>query len=720
MKKIIKQHDITDCGAACLASISAHYELLYPIAKIRQMASTDKKGTNVLGMIEAANKLGFTAKGVKGPLDALFKIPKPAIAHVIIKQALQHFVVIYKINKKYIWVMDPGEGRMIRKTYAEFQTEWTGVLIILVPNEQFQSGNKKVSTLSRFWNLASPHTSVITQSLVGAVLYSILGLSTSVFVQKILDYVLVDGNRNLLHLMGIAMLIIVLINACIGGVQNFLITKTGQKMDAALILGYYRHLLSLPQQFFDTMRVGEITSRIGDAIKIRVFISNVAMNLVVNVLIVLFTFALMYIYSWKLALLVTVSIPFFVIIYLAFNYLNKKYLRKIMEQAADLESHLVESLTAIGTIKRFATEQHSQLKTESRFIKLLESSFINAKGHIFSNSFSGLLSNLVTIAILWYGSTKVLDQQLTPGALMSFYALTGYLLAPISSLISSNQAIQDALIAADRLFQIMDLEREQEEQGKLVLTPQMVGDIQIKNISFRYGSRQYVFSDLSLTIERGKMTAFVGESGCGKTTLLSLLQNIYTPQSGIIEIGGYDIKHIRNNSLRKIISVVPQQIDIFSGSIIENISLGIEEPDMEKILTLSKMLEIDTFIEKLPHSYMTVLGEHGVSLSGGERQRLAIARALYLNPEILILDEATSALDGHSESVIKKVLLQLRSDGKTLIIITHRLSSIFEADIIHVLENGRVIESGNHQRLIALQGKYYSFCKHQLLGFENL
>jgi ATP-binding cassette subfamily B protein len=333
----IKQHDITDCGAACLASISAHYGLQLPIAKIRQMASTDKKGTNVLGMIEAAQKLGFQAKGVRGTLESLEKIPKPSIAHVIVKEVLHHFVVIYEVSATHITVMDPGTGTIEKKTREEFQKEWTGVLILLLPDESFKQGNEKISTYERFWFLINPHKTVMLQALFGAAIYTVLGLSTSIYVQKIVDNVIIEGNKNLLNLLSIGMVVLLLIQIFIGSLKTVFALKTGQQIDAQLILGYYKHLLKLPQQFFDTMRVGEIISRVNDAVKIRVFINDVAVKLVVDVFIVVFSFAMMFTYHWKLALIMLAVIPFYGAIYYAVNKVNKKVLRKLMEESADLE-----------------------------------------------------------------------------------------------------------------------------------------------------------------------------------------------------------------------------------------------------------------------------------------------------------------------------------------------------------------------------------------------
>ena len=245
----IKQQDITDCGAACLASVAAHYGLKMPVARIRQYAFTDKKGTNVLGMIEAAQKLGFEAKGVKGPLECLPEIPKSAIAHIIVKEQLQHFVVIYKVTKQAIVVMDPADGKLHKKTHEEFRKEWTGVLILMLPNETFQRGNQKKSALRSFIDLIRPHQSVMTQALFGAVIYSILGLSTSIYIGKITDYVLVDQNLNLLNLMGILMIVIILLRTFIGVMKSILALQTGQRIDASLILGYYKHLMTLPNSF---------------------------------------------------------------------------------------------------------------------------------------------------------------------------------------------------------------------------------------------------------------------------------------------------------------------------------------------------------------------------------------------------------------------------------------------------------------------------------------
>ncbi len=711
----IKQRDITDCGAACLASVGEHYRLRIPVARIRQIAGTDQRGTNALGMVMAAEKLGFEAKGVKGKADALPKIPLPAIAHVVVKEVLQHYVVVYEASEKEVKYMDPGDGEMHKVSVEEFASIWSGVLILLTPNEQFVAKNEKVSSLARFWFLIRPHRSILLQCLLGAVLYTVLGVSTSVYIGKITDYVLVGGNQNLLNLMSLGMLLVLLLRTFLGAAQSVLMLNTGQQIDARLILGYYKHLLKLPQQFFDTMRVGEIISRVNDAVKIRTFINDTAVSMVVNVFVVLFSFILMFVYSWKLALIMLITIPLYAGLYFAINKLNKKQERKVMEDSADLEGQLVESLNSARTIKQFGTEDFENMKTENRFVKLLNTIYRSALNSIFSSTTSSSFNLLFTVIILWVGSSFVIDNYITEGVLLSFYNIIVDFTSTIEQLIGANKTIQNAMIAADRLFEIMDLQRENEE-NKVEFTPQLNGDIQFDKISFSYGTRTAVFQDFSLNIPQGKITAVIGESGSGKTSLALLLQKLYPLASGKIFIGSNNLELFSNHSLRQYITTVPQQLDLFSGNLVENIALGEYNPDIHRIVEICAKLGLARFIEGLPAGLGTTVGERGIGLSGGERQRIAIARALYRNPEILILDEATSSLDSESEHIVQQTILDFNRQGKTVILIAHRLSTVKSADKIVILEKGRLVEEGTHAGLYRQGTRYYALWQKQLPG----
>lgn len=701
----VKQHDITDCGAACLASISAHYKLKIPIARIRQIAGTDQKGTNLLGMVKAAEELGFMAKGVRAEKEALSEVPLPAVAHTIYKKQFQHYIVVYKVTETHVTVMDPITGKVTKRTWEDFQEEWTGIMMLIAPGEEFEKGDHSVPMFSRFWSLLKPHRANLLQALLGAIIYTLLGLSTSIYIQKITDHVLINGNTNLLNLLSITMVGLLVVMIFIGAIKSIFVVRSGQMIDAQLILGYYKHLLKLPQRFFDTMRVGEIISRINDAVKIRAFINDVALNLIVNVFIIVFSFALMFTYHWKLALIMAIIIPLYLVVYQLTNVFNKKRERQLMERSADLETQLVESLNSVRTIKQLGLEKFSNLKTEKRFVNLLDTTYKSGMNSIFSTNSSEFISRFFTILLLWCGSYFVINQTITPGELLSFYAIIGYFTGPASSLIGMNKTIQNALIAADRLFEILDLEVEN-DTDKMELKEGMLGDIRFQNVAFTYGTRKEVFENLDLVIPHGKVTGIVGESGSGKSTLAALAQKLYPLNGGKVLIGDHDLDYLSLESLRRRIGVVPQQLDLFAGTIVENIAVGNPEPDIERIVNICRDLGLISFIEQLPQGFGTYVGEHGVNLSGGQRQRLAIARALYRNPDVLILDEATSSLDSASEEFVQKTLNKLREEGKTIIIIAHRLSTIMDADKIVVLEDGKLIEEGSHNELLHSGGKY--------------
>ena len=712
MKIKVKQRDITDCGAACLASVGAYYNISLPVARIRQFAGTDKKGTNVLGLVEAAGKMGFLAKGVRGDWDSLFKIPKPAIAHVIVKEVLHHYVVLIKTTDKYIEIMDPADGATHRIEHEEFKKQWTGVLVLIAPGEKFIVKNEKISTRVRFWNLVKPHRGILLQSLAGALVFSVLGLAMSIYVGKLVDTVLPGGNLSLLNLLGVAMVFIIVLRLILSFFQTIFILKTGQKIDATLILGYYQHLLKLPQTFFDNMRTGEIISRIGDAVKIRVFVNEVTISFILNLFILIVSFALMFTFFWKLALIMLVVVPFYIVIYYVSNMLNRKVQRKVMERAADLEAQLVESLNSVGTIKRFGLEDFSNLKTETRFVSLLEIIYKSGLNGIFSSSSTSLISQLITILVLWVGAGYAIGSQITPGELLSFYSVVGYFTGPVTSVIGFNRTLQDAKIASDRLFEIFDLEIE-DESNKIDLKPEMVDDIHFENVKFRYGTRVEVFDSLNLAIKKGEITAVTGESGSGKTTMVSLLQNLYPIQAGHIHIGRYDLRHLTNQSLRKIVSVVPQRIDLFSGNVVDNIAVGEFNPDMTRVMEICEKLGMTKFVEQLPQGFNTYLGENGATLSGGQQQRIAIARALYRNPEILILDEATSSLDSLSEAFVQNTLRLLGEESKTVIVIAHRLSTISMAQRIIMLDKGKVVQDGSLAELTLSNGPFRTMWMHQ-------
>mgnify|MGYP004443563275 FL=1 len=416
---------------------------------------------------------------------------------------------------------------------------------------------------------------------------------------------------------------------------------------------------------------------------------------------------------WKLALIMLISIPVYTSIFLIYNKVNKHLQRKQMEDAAELEVQLVESINASSTIKCFSIESYTNIKTENRFVKLTRTSWQSGITGLTADISSNTFSSIFATILLWLGTTYVIEGIVTPGELMSFHTLTGYFMGPVIALVNANRIYQNAKIAADRLFEIFDLEAEENKNVGKCEDKFCHGDITFEDVTFRYGTREDVLKNLNMKIKAGQVNAIVGESGSGKTTIIALIQKLYDIQKGKIVIGSTDIKTINTYTLRNKIGVVPQKIDLFNGSITDNVILDDFTPNWERFQWVCDATGISDFAKKMPLGLHTIIGENGTQLSGGQRQRIAIARALYKNPEIVILDEATSALDSSSEQNIKNLIRHLKNQKKTIILIAHRLGTVLESDNIFVLDKGILAEQGTHSELINKQGLYSCFWQSQ-------
>lgn len=708
----VRQHDISDCGVACLASIARHHRQRVPIARLRQYAHTDQFGTSILGLARAAQQLGYSAKGVRATHASLARAPMPTVAHVTLAAGGHHFVVVERADERRVWLMDPDGGEHRTESRAEFDARWTGALLLLAPAVGGLATVDVASRAERVWQLVRPHRDALTQALLGALVYTLLGLATSIYVQKLVDSVLADGRVGPLHVMTVAMVAIVLSQTLIGGLRSALMVNVGQHIDAGLVLGYYNHLLTLPQSFFDRMRVGELTSRVTDAVKIRAFVGEVIVEAAANMLVVIASAAMMLSYDWRLAAWTLGMLPLYAVLYALGARLNRRQQRVLMERAAALEAQIVESLSAAGTVKRFGLEEHVALTTEAKFVRLFRSVGTAARTSIWIGNAGLLVSRLGTIGLLWLGTSRALMQELSAGQLMSCYALLGFLTGPALALVGFSRAVAEARVASERLFEIMELEPET-RAAPVPLLREHMGDVRFEHVCFRYGGRAAALTDVSFTCARGSVTALVGESGSGKSTIASLVQRLYEVDQGRILIGPQELANVDLPSLRRLVGVVPQTIDLFTGSILENLALGDSSPDIARLMRLCTEVGLRDTIERMPQSWLTPVGERGVALSGGERQRMAIVRALYREPAVLILDEATSALDSANEQLILNVIDRAAKSGTTVIVIAHRLTTIAVASHIVMLVAGRVVEQGDHDTLVAAGSAYAQLWVHQ-------
>lgn len=711
----IKQHDITDCGAACLATVSKQYGLKIPISKIREVAGTDKEGTNVYGLIKALEELGFTAKGVQGTKESLTgEFPLPAIAHVVINNQLLHYVVIHKITPKFILVADPARG-LVKYKPEEFFEVWTGVLILMYPTPKFEKGDDTKGLFSRFFHLLKPQKWLFVQIFIASILYTALGIAGSFYFQLLVDEILAFNLKKTLHIVSIGIIVLYTFKVLLDAFRSYLFLHISQKLDISLILGYYQHVLSLPMNFFGTRKVGEIISRLMDASKVREAISGATLTIFLDTIMVIVGGIILYKQNSFLFGITLILVPIYIVIVWAFRKPYEKINHKEMEQNAQLTSYLVESLNGIETVKAYNAERLANLETEKRFIKFVKSIFRHGMVDNFQNSLKNYLELIGGVVLLWVGSYQVLKGEMTAGQLIAFNALLSYFLTPLQNLIDLQPMIQSAIVASERLGEILDLETEEEKhQGKKITPKDLKGDIEISNLNFRYGTRELILKDINLSILQGEKIAFVGESGAGKTTLAKLLLNFYQPEEGNIYINEYNIQDLNFHRLRERIAYVSQDSFFFSGTIEENLSLGLGQySSLEDIIEAAKISKAHDFINKFPLRYSTMLEENATNLSGGQRQRLSITRAILKRPDILILDEATSNLDSITEKAIADTIDEFCKDITT-IIIAHRLSTVMKCDKICVLENGEIIEMGTHSQLLSQKGRYYQLWDKQM------
>jgi ATP-binding cassette subfamily B protein len=708
-----QQFDETDCGPACLAMIASHFGMKKSITSIRTLAGTDKQGTNLAGMVQVAQKLGFTVKALKGTAEALTPdMPLPFIAHVAKpseKGLLLHFVLVVKITKKHMEIWDPDptvkKKRMTRDYFCKI---WSGYVLFLNPGQDFKPEKGSEAILFRFLPLLRPHAGTLALAGVISLLLIAFGIVGSFYFRYVIDEVLFSNARLTLTVISIGMLCIIVFQAILGVLRNILLNHFAFKADLTLVFSYFTHILRLPLSFFDSRKTGEILSRIEDAQKIRQVLSQTVITVVMDTLMIVVIGPVLFATSSTLFYILLITVPLSSVILYVFSRMYKKQYRKLMAEGADVQSYLVESVSGMPTVKALNAQNNVFWEYEKRQMKVTWTGWKARRISIFQSMSSELIEGLSNTVIFWVGSFLIMKSQFSLGTLISFTALAGYFTGPLHRLVNLQSSLQEAFVAADRLGEILELEVEIKEDQRALKPEKFSGKIEARNIEFRYGTRKPVYTGLDFTINAGDWIAFVGPSGCGKTTLVKLLLKFYQAEKGDIHLDGHNLQDIDTLYLRSKIGYVPQEIFLFSGSIADNIALHKPDSPLEEIVEAAKKSGAHEFIVNLPERYNTILGERGATLSGGERQRLALARALLGSPEILIFDEATSNLDSISERMIHQTIQALRSERITTIFIAHRLTTVVACDCIYVIDGGKIVQGGKHAELISTEGLYKS------------
>lgn len=703
--KLIKQFDESDCGAACLAMTLSHFGSHLSIAKIREIAGTDREGTSLKGMLEASKKLGLNAKAVKGN-EQIFskKFPVPLIAHLQYQNGNNHFVVISKINEKNVWIYDPAIGK-ISYEKEEFLKIWSGYLLLISPTPDFVV-QKEGHALLKFVPLILPHVKLLAFMVLISMLLSLFGILSGLYFKFFVDDIIGSKAQTSLHVLSFALVCLTLFSVVLTVCRSQFLRIFTMKTDFSLSVSYIKHVLNLPMNFFETRRTGEILSRFSDSNKIRTTLSNIALGTLLDLFMMIFTGIYLGVTSFKLFLILIITVPLNSFVVWAFSKFFAKNYRLQMEQNADLNSYLVEMLGGIPVIKSINAQNYSTDEYERRLVSYID---LGQKAWNYGNVkevITGIISGVGSNLIYWIGGYLILKGTLSLGELISFNTLAGYFTNPLARFIGLQPQIQEAIVAAERIGEIYDLDEEKIQNKNKGFNPKISLPIELRKVSFKYGTRRNVFTNLSFSTGYNRKIAFVGASGCGKSTLMKLFLHFYDVTEGDLFIGNQNIKDIETSYLRSRIGYVPQEVYLFSGTIFENIVMGRSGFTLEDVQYACKLAQADNFIEDIPDKYYAKISEKGASLSGGERQRIALARALLSKPDILLLDEATSALDTLSERGFQKVVDEL---GKEIITITiaHRLTTVKNSDIIFVMDKGNIIESGNHKELLALKGKYY-------------
>ena len=712
-RTFIPQIDARDCGVAALASIAKFYGSDYSLAHLRELAKTNKEGTTALGIVKAAKEMSFETRAIQADMS-LFEmedIPYPFIVHVNKEGKLQHYYVVYKNIKDHLIIGDPDPTVKVTKmTKDRFASEWTGVAIFLAPAPSYKPHKDKKNGLMSFLPLIFRQRSLIFYIVLASLLVTLINIGGSYYLQGILDEYIPNQMKSTLGIISIGLIITYILQQIMSFSRDYLLTVLSQRLSIDVILSYIRHIFELPMSFFATRRTGEVISRFTDANSIIDALASTILSLFLDVSILIIVGSVLLVQNTNLFLLSLISVPIYIIIIFAFMKPFEKMNNDVMQSNSMVSSAIIEDINGIETIKSLTSEETRYQKIDSEFVDYLDKSFKLSKYSILQSSLKQGAQLILNIVILWFGAQVVMTGKISIGQLITFNTLLSYFTNPLENIINLQTKLQSAKVANNRLNEVYLVESEFNNTQTLTDSQFLVGDICFEDISYKYGFGRDTLNDINLTIKQGDKVSLVGISGSGKTTLAKMIVNFFEPYKGRITINNNDLKMIDKKVLRQHINYLPQQAYIFSGSILENLTLGANQMiSQEDIIKACEIAEIRQDIEQMPMGYQTELSD-GAGLSGGQKQRIALARALLTKAPVLILDEATSGLDVLTEKKVIENLMDM--SDKTIIFVAHRLSISERTNQVIVLNQGKVIETGSHQELMTKQGFYhYLFSK---------
>jgi len=715
-----KQLDQKDCGATCVRMVAKFHGRAYSLEYLREQSFVDREGVSISGITSAAESIGLHSLVVKLPYDRLLEgLPLPFVVH----WRQKHFIVVYKINKNYVWAADPGVG-LIKYSRAEFLNGWAsdvidgveeGVIVLMETTPDFHKKENE-SVNRKGWKYLSAYLfkykRLLFQLVLGLLTGSLLQLVFPFLMQSLVDFGIQNRDIDFIYLILVAQLVLFASQSVVEAIRSWILMHVGTRVNINLIADFLSKIMSLPLSFFDSKMTTDLFQRIGDHRKVEQFLTSTSLA-------TLFSFFTFLAFS---AVLLFYDRPVFYvflagsILYFLWSYyfLKKRKLLdyKRFDKLNENQSALVELIHGMPEIKLHGAERQKRWAWERIQAKLFGLSMDSLKWQQWQKLGAKFINETKNILITFLAAKGVVDGTLSLGQLLAIQYILGQVNGAIVQFMDFVRSAQEAKLSLERLGEIHDKDNEFEQGVDKAIIPNEA-DIQIDKLSFKYGNNALVLEDINLFIPKGKVSAIVGTSGSGKTTLLKLLLGFYKPTSGEIRLGQTNLATISKHDWRNKCGAVMQNGYIFSDTIANNITLGDENMDKSKLQRATKLANINPFIESLPLAYNTVVGNNGIGLSQGQQQRLLIARAIYKDPEYLFFDEATNALDSFNELLIMENLRDYYK-GRTVVVVAHRLSTVKDADNIIVLDEGEVVEQGNHDWLIRQRGAYYHLVKNQL------